>query len=143
VVTFRTDQRTDVTTTVGDCEVHDLRPVPLRPDHGVGARHRIPARGSTEAQATALLPRRVTTLTRPAGRHLATIATVSTTCISEKSSAAGSELPRSSGRSCHAEPGEPSYPSVMNAGAIAEIESLDPDAVVVKGDLTDLGSDEQ
>ena len=31
----------------------------------------------------------------------------------------------------------------MNAGAIAEIEALDPDAVLVKGDLTDLGSDEQ
>ena len=31
----------------------------------------------------------------------------------------------------------------MNAGAIAEIEALDPDAVVVKGDLTNLGSEEE
>ena len=31
----------------------------------------------------------------------------------------------------------------MNGGAIAEIEALDPDAVVVKGDLTDRGSDEE
>ena len=31
----------------------------------------------------------------------------------------------------------------MNAGAISEIRALDPDAVVVKGDLTDRGSEEE
>jgi 3',5'-cyclic AMP phosphodiesterase CpdA len=31
----------------------------------------------------------------------------------------------------------------MNAGAIAEMEALDPDAIVVKGDLTDRGTDEE
>ena len=31
----------------------------------------------------------------------------------------------------------------MNAGAIAEIDALDPDAVVVKGDLTNLGTEEE
>ena len=41
------------------------------------------------------------------------------------------------------EPGEAPYPEVMNAGAIAEIDALDPDAVVVKGDLTDLGTEEE
>lgn len=38
-------------------------------------------------------------------------------------------------------PGEPPYPEVMNGGAVAEIVALDPDAVVVKGDLTNGGTD--
>jgi predicted phosphodiesterase len=38
-------------------------------------------------------------------------------------------------------PGEPPYPEVMNGGAVAEIVDLDPDAVVVKGDLTNGGTD--
>jgi predicted phosphodiesterase len=39
------------------------------------------------------------------------------------------------------EPGEDPYPEVMNRGAVAEIRALDPDAVIVKGDLTDGGTD--
>jgi len=42
-----------------------------------------------------------------------------------------------------AEPGEPPYPVVMNEGAVTEIAALDPDAVVVKGDLTSDGTDEE
>lgn len=38
------------------------------------------------------------------------------------------------------EPGEPPYPETMNAGAIADIQGVDPDAVVVKGDLTSGGT---
>jgi 3',5'-cyclic AMP phosphodiesterase CpdA len=34
------------------------------------------------------------------------------------------------------------YPEVMNAGVVADIAACDPDAVVVKGDLTDDGVDE-
>ena len=41
------------------------------------------------------------------------------------------------------EPGAEPYPEVMNRGAIAEISALDPDAVVVKGDLTNDGLDEE
>lgn len=37
-------------------------------------------------------------------------------------------------------PGEPPYPEVMNAGAIAEMKALDPAAVIVKGDLTARGT---
>ena len=39
-----------------------------------------------------------------------------------------------------AAPGETPYPEVMNAGAIAEIEAVEPDMVVVKGDLTNAGT---
>ena len=41
------------------------------------------------------------------------------------------------------EPGAEPYPELMNRGAIAEISALDPDAVVVKGDLTNDGLDEE
>jgi predicted phosphodiesterase len=41
------------------------------------------------------------------------------------------------------EPGQPPYPEVMNNGAIDEMLTLAPDAVVVKGDLTDRGTEEE
>lgn len=41
------------------------------------------------------------------------------------------------------EEGEEPYPELMNRGAISEIQAIDPDAVVVKGDLTDGGTDEE
>ncbi len=41
------------------------------------------------------------------------------------------------------EPGAEPYPELMNRGAIAEIAAIDPDAVVVKGDLTCDGLDEE
>ena len=41
------------------------------------------------------------------------------------------------------EPGAEPYPEVMNRGAIDAIERLDPDAVLVKGDLTDRGTEEE
>jgi 3',5'-cyclic AMP phosphodiesterase CpdA len=40
-------------------------------------------------------------------------------------------------------PGEPPYPEVMNRGAIAEMQAIDPDVVVVKGDLTCNGTDDE
>lgn len=41
------------------------------------------------------------------------------------------------------EPGEPPYPETMSRGAVAEIAGLDPDAVVVKGDLTSSGTKDE
>ena len=41
------------------------------------------------------------------------------------------------------EPGADPYPEVMNRAAIDAIERLDPDAVLVKGDLTDRGTEEE
>ncbi|MBX3313962.1 MAG: metallophosphoesterase [Actinobacteria bacterium] len=41
------------------------------------------------------------------------------------------------------EPGEPPYPEVMNAAAVAEMAAVDPAMVVVKGDLTSSGTDEE
>ncbi len=38
-------------------------------------------------------------------------------------------------------PGEEPYPELMNRAAVAEIAAIDPDAVIVKGDLTSHGSE--
>lgn len=40
-------------------------------------------------------------------------------------------------------PGERPYPLVMNEGAVSEIAGIDPAAVIVKGDLTEDGRDEE
>ena len=75
VVTFRTDRSSHVSTSVGDYEVtttgpyHSARITGLEPD----TEYPLAVDG---AEATALLPGRVTTLVLPAGRQLATIATV-------------------------------------------------------------------
>jgi Icc protein len=141
VVTFRTDDATSVTTTVGDHAVtttgryHSAQIAGLEPETD----YPIAVDG---AEATDLLPKHVTTLARPPGRHLATLATVNDVHFGEfECGRLGT--PEELGPILHSEPGEPPYPHVMNAGAISEIEALDPDAVLVKGDLTDTGSDEQ
>ncbi|HTK16132.1 MAG TPA: metallophosphoesterase family protein [Acidimicrobiia bacterium] len=141
VVTFRTDEATAVTTTAGEHAVtttgpyHSARLTGLEPETDYSL-------AVDGAEATALLPGHVTTLAPPPGRLLATFATVNDVHFGEYECGrlgTTEEL----GPILHSEPGEPPYPSVMNAAAISEIEALDPDAVIVKGDLTDIGSDEQ
>ena len=141
VVTFRTDGAETVTTSAGDHEVtttgpyHSARITGLEPQTAY-------ALAVDGAEATALLPDRVTTLAAPSGRRLATFATVNDVHFGEVE-CGRLGTPEELGPILHAEPGAPPYPEVMNGGAIAEIAALDPDAVIVKGDLTDLGTDEQ
>jgi predicted phosphodiesterase len=88
------------------------------------------------------LPATVRTLTRPDGRLLATIATTNDVHFGEVvCGATGDPEQDAKGPLFRAEPGDPPYPTVMNAAVIEEIRALDPDAVVVKGDLTSDGSD--
>ena len=70
----------------------------------------------------------------PPGELLCTVATVNDVHFGETE--CGMIEGSTSGRSFAAEPGEEPYPEVMNRAAVAEIAALDPDAVVVKGDLT-------
>jgi predicted phosphodiesterase len=81
------------------------------------------------------------TLARPPGEHLATFATVNDVHFGEVECGIieGMEL----GPTFSSEEGAEPYPELMNAGAIAEIERLDPDAVLVKGDLTSKGTIEE
>src|SRR4051794_24642419 len=81
------------------------------------------------------------TLPRPAGERLATIATVNDVHFGETECGLleGFDV----GPVLRAAEGAPPYPETMNAAAIAEMAAIDPDAVVVKGDLTTMGSQEE
>ena len=80
----------------------------------------------------------VHTLTRPPGERLATVCTVNDVHFGEV------ECGILNGVDDHpiytAAPGDDPYPVVMNRGAIADIKALAPDVVVVKGDLTSMGT---
>jgi 3',5'-cyclic AMP phosphodiesterase CpdA len=141
VVTFRTDTDTEVATTVGDQQAvtsgiyHSARVTALEPE----STYHLSIDG---VPASPLLPERITTLPLPAGKRVATIATVNDVHFGEvECGILGT--PEEIGPIFHAEAGEEPYPEVMNRGAINEIQALDPDAIVVKGDLTDTGSEEQ
>jgi Icc protein len=141
VVTFRTDDAREVSTRVGDASVvttgpyHSARVVGLAP----ATVYPVVVDG---VPASALLPAEVTTLARPAGALRATIATVNDVHFGETECGLLG-LPDELGPVFSVEPGADPYPEVMNRGAIDEIERLDPDAVVVKGDLTDRGTEEE
>ncbi len=81
------------------------------------------------------------TLPRPPGERLATIATVNDVHFGETECGvlSGFEM----GPIFRSEPGEDPYPEVMNRAAIDEIRALVPDAVVVKGDMTCRGTQEE
>jgi len=91
-------------------------------------------------EPSVLLPADVTTLPEPSGRVLGTVATVNDVHFGE-TECGKLGTPEEIGPVFSVAPGEEPYPDVMNRGAIAEIGTLGADAVVVKGDLTDRGTD--
>jgi 3',5'-cyclic AMP phosphodiesterase CpdA len=140
VVTFTTPPRERVTTRVGTHEVttegpfHDARVTGLDPD----TEYEIAVDGATPDGRW--LPARVRTLARPSGRLLATIATANDVHFGEtECGKTGDPATDAIGPILHSEPGDPPYPEVMNGAVVDEMLALDPDLVVVKGDLTDTG----
>jgi 3',5'-cyclic AMP phosphodiesterase CpdA len=81
------------------------------------------------------------TLARPGGERLSAITTVNDVHFGETECGLleGFDV----GPVLRADEGAPPYPEVMNAAAIAEMQAIEPDAVVVKGDLTTKGSDDE
>jgi 3',5'-cyclic-AMP phosphodiesterase len=75
------------------------------------------------------------------GERLATFTTVNDVHFGETE--AGHVTGVDTGPVFRAEPGEPPYPEVMNQGAVEEMAAIDPDLVVVKGDLTSMGTLEE
>ncbi len=75
------------------------------------------------------------------GERLATIATVNDVHFGEE--VCGLIDGVDTGPVFRSEPGADPYPEVMNRGAIEDIGALDPDLVVVKGDLTANGTQEE
>lgn len=143
VVTFRTDGDEPVTTRVGDAEVttrgpyHSARVAGLEP----ATEYEIDVDG---AERSEWLPPTFTTLERPAGRLLATIATANDVHFGEVECGRIGDLGEEElGPILRAEPGDPPYPEVMNGAVIDEMRRLDPDVVVVKGDLTDAGTEDE
>lgn len=114
----------------------------------VASRHAVVHRGTEVRYLTELEPATdheidgfaFRTLPEP-GELLARIATVNDIHFGEV--VCGVMAGDTSGGVFRSEPGEPPYPETMNRAAVAEIEQLDPDAVIVKGDLTNTGSDEE
>jgi len=82
------------------------------------------------------------TLGRPGGERLSTVATVNDVHFGETICGYESNMP-DAGPTFSSLPGEPPYPETMNSGAVEEIVALDPDAVIVKGDLTNDGTDSE
>jgi Icc protein len=83
----------------------------------------------------------VRTLPRPPGDLLATVATVNDVHFGETE--CGRIDDRTDGPIQRPRPGEPPHPETMNRAIVAEIEAAGVDAVVVKGDLTTDGTDEE
>jgi 3',5'-cyclic AMP phosphodiesterase CpdA len=81
------------------------------------------------------------TLDRPGGELLCRIATVNDVHFGETECGRIDNLP--DGPILRAAPGEPPYPEVMNRAAAAEIRLIEPEAVIVKGDLTCSGTLEE
>jgi predicted phosphodiesterase len=81
---------------------------------------------------------RLRTLPRPPGERLATVCTVNDVHFGEV------ECGILNGIDDHpiytSAPGDDPYPEVMNRAAIADMRAVHPDAVVVKGDLTSMGT---
>ena len=141
VVTFRTDGDEAVTTRVGDIDVtttgpyHHARVVGLEP----GTDYQLAVEGAAPGD---WLPASFTTLERPAGRLLATIATANDVHFGEVECGRIGDLGEEElGPIVRSEPGDPPYPVVMNGAVVDEMRALDPDAVVVKGDLTNAGDE--
>jgi 3',5'-cyclic-AMP phosphodiesterase len=143
VVTFVTDDAEAVVTRVGDAEVTTTGPYHVARVTGLdaGAGYPLEVEGVAAHQ---YLPAEVRTLERPPGRLLAPIATASDVHFGEtECGRLGNALEEELGPVFSSEPGEPPYPEVMNRAVIAEMRALAPDAVVVKGDLTNIGLEEE
>jgi 3',5'-cyclic-AMP phosphodiesterase len=78
------------------------------------------------------------TLPRPPGERLATVCTVNDVHFGEVECGILNGV--DDDPIYTSAPGDDPYPVVMNRGAIADMKAVDPDAVVVKGDLTSMGT---
>ena len=125
--------RVEVTTVADDLAVlHVL-------DAGVVTAHRF--EGLAPDTDHVLLGAPVRTLRRPPGELLCRVATVNDVHFGETEAGRVDDHPE--GPIQRVAPGEPPYPETMNRAAVAEIAAIEPAAVVVKGDLTQDGREDE
>jgi Icc protein len=143
VVTFTTPGAERGATRVGDHEVTTTGPRHIAVVTGLepGTDYPVAVEGAPPA---AFLPPTVRTLVRPSGRLRATVATANDTHLGElEAGRTGDPATDAIGPILRSAPGEPPYPETMNRAVVAEMQALDPDAVVVKGDLTATGTGDE
>ena len=143
VVTFTTEGPQPVTTRIGDREVVTEGPYHVAhvTDLDDDTEYPLVVEGAAHDR---WLPDRVRTLTRPTGRLVATVATANDVHFGEtECGRTGEPATDAIGPILSVAPGEEPYPLVMGRGAVGEITAIDPDAVIVKGDLTDTGRPEE
>jgi predicted phosphodiesterase len=142
VVTFTSDPDEVVVVRVGEREVrsqgprHVVRVTGLVPD----AEHDLAVAG---VEPGGPLPATFRTLPEPPGRHLTTFATANDVHFGEVECGHLGPPHEDIGPFFSSPPGAPPYVETMNAAVIAEMHALGPEVVVVKGDLTDHGTEEQ
>jgi predicted phosphodiesterase len=144
VVTFSTPPGVAMTTRIGDHEVATVGPHHVVAVGGLepSTDHAVTIDGVAPDERW--LPAVVRTLDRPPGRLVATVATANDVHFGEtECGRTGYPEIDDIGPILRAAPGDPPYPVVMNEAVVAEMRALDPDAVVVKGDLTDTGREEE
>jgi predicted phosphodiesterase len=138
VITCSTPADERVVTRVGDAEItttgpwHVARFEGLEPDH----EYTLAVEGAAPYE---LLPPTFRTLPLPSGRLVATVATANDVHFGEVECGHLGPPHEDIGPIMSVEPGEPPYPETMNRAVVHEIRALEPDAVVVKGDLTRAG----
>ncbi|MCL4293156.1 MAG: metallophosphoesterase [Acidimicrobiia bacterium] len=142
VVTFVSEPGVEVATRLGEVEVSTAGPHHVVRFGGLAPGVELPLRVGDHEPEVPYLPASVTTLERPRGRLLATLATVNDVHFGETECGKLGTEPEV-GPVLTAEPGEAPYPRTMSLAAAAEIDALDPQAVVAKGDLTSAGTEEE
>ncbi len=144
VVTFTTEPGVEVVTRVGDHEVVTTGPFHTAVVAGLEPDTEYPLVVEGAPSDERWLPTTLRTLARPAGRLLATVATANDVHFGEtECGRSGDPAIDAVGPILRVAPGDPPYPEVMNGAVVDEMLALAPDAVVVKGDLTDSGRAEE
>jgi Icc protein len=142
VVTFTTAPDAVVSTRVGDHEVATAGPFHVARITGLqpGTDYDLEVDGATPG---AYLPSSFRTLERPSGRPVAVIATANDVHFGEIECGHLGPPHEDIGPIFSSAAGEPPYPETMSRAVVQEMRVLDPDAVVVKGDLTRVGAEDE
>jgi hypothetical protein len=143
IVTFVTEPDVAVAAAVGDHESRTTGPFHVIEAHGLAPDTEYPV-AVDGIVPDDQVPAVVRTLAAPAGPPLATIATVNDVHFGETVCGMIHDTPEEVlGPWVRSAPGEDPYPVMMNNVAVAEIDAVGPDAVIAKGDLTCIGSEEE
>jgi predicted phosphodiesterase len=142
LVTFTSAEGEPALTRCGDLAVETVGPRHVVRLEGLEPDTEYPL-AVDDVEPSAALPARFRTLPRPPGRLVATIATANDVHFGETECGHLGPPHEDIGPIFMAAPGDPPYPEVMNGAVIEEMRALDPDVVVVKGDLTERGTEEQ